>query len=298
MSSTVRLIIGALIIGIGVAAYAAMFTVHEREQALVLQFGEPKRVVKEPGLYFKVPFFQNALYFDKRILDFDARQTEVPTLDQKQLIVDAFARYRIVDPLKFFQAAGTEGNANAQLGTFIEAALRETLGEVPMLRILTEERAVLMTNIADIVNRQAQALGMNVVDVRMKRVDLPEENSQAIFRRMQTQREQEARRIRAEGSKEARQIRAEADKQQRVILAEARKTGEITRGEGDAEAIAIANTAFGQDKDFFDFWRAMQAYEIGLNGETTTFFGQPQGSFLRYFDDIMGSNAAPEGGAN
>ena len=293
MKRWMQLLIGVVVIAAGLSLYSSMFTVNMREQALVIQLGNPKRVITEPGLHFKTPFVQSVIYLDKRVLDFDARRVEVPTLDQKQLIVDAFARYRIVDPLEYFKAVRNEATAHGRLGNFMEASLRETLGGVPMLNILTEERAQLMDDIGDIVNRQAKTLGINVIDVRMKRVDLPEANSNAIFGRMQTQREQEAKLIRAEGDRDAQQIRAEADKQQRIILAEAKKQAEILRGEGDAEGERIYIDAYGQDMDFFDFWRSMQALTKGLSEDTTSYIGSPDGDFFRFFGDMTGRGGKP-----
>ena len=276
-------IIGIAVFIIGVIIYSSTFVIREDEQALVLQFGDPRREVKEAGLNFKVPFIQDAVYFDKRVLDFDASAAEVPTLDQKQLVVDSFARYRIVDPLKFYQTVVFEANAEAQINNIISAALRDAFGQELFTRLMTEKRALLMVGVTKTVDLAARNLGIEVVDVRIKRVDLPEENSQAIFRRMQTQREQEARGIRAEGDKKAREIRADADKQQRVIVAEAKKTSEILRGEGDAVATKLYNQAFGNDRDFFDFYRSLQAMRKGLTGESTSYVGPPRGEFYRFF---------------
>ncbi|MCP4329340.1 MAG: protease modulator HflC [Alphaproteobacteria bacterium] len=297
MKPWLKLALGIVIVVLGIATFMSLYTVNMREQALIIQFGEPIDVVEEPGLHFKWPW-RSVTFFDKRVLDYDARTVEVPTRDQKQLVVDAFSRYRIVNPLKYFQSVRTESDAHARLGNFMEAALRQTLGRVGMLRILTEERAALMDEIGDTVNRQAQALGINVIDVRIKRVDLPEANSQAIFRRMQTQREQEARRIRAEGNRDARQITAEADKQERVIIAEAKKQAEILRGEGDAEAERIYIDAYGQDEKFFDFWRSMQAMSKGLADDTTSYIGSPDGDFFRFFGDQTGTGLSRSPRAN
>ena len=281
--SRTNTIIGIAVFIIGVILYSSTFVIREDEQALVLQFGDPRREVKEAGLNFKVPFIQDAVYFDKRVLDFDASAAEVPTLDQKQLVVDSFARYRIVDPLKFYQTVVFEANAEAQINNIISAALRDAFGQELFTRLMTEKRALLMVGVTKTVDLAARNLGIEVVDVRIKRVDLPEENSQAIFRRMQTQREQEARGIRAEGDKKAREIRADADKQQRVIVAEAKKTSEILRGEGDAVATKLYNQAFGNDRDFFDFYRSLQAMRKGLTGESTSYVGPPRGEFYRFF---------------
>ena len=288
MRNTGVIVILAVIASIFFVGSAAFFTVTETEQVLVRRFGEPKRVITEPGLNFKVPFIDTATYFEKRLLNFDGAAQEIPTVDQKQLIVDSYARYRITDTLKFFQSVGTVAGMEARLPNVINSALRQVLGDVPLSRVLTEERLALMQKSTQIASQNATEFGIEVVDVRLKRVDLPEENSQAVFRRMQTQREQEARKFRAEGDKESRTIRADADKQQRVILAEARKTAEIMRGEGDAEAQAIYNQAYTRDQDFFDFWRSMQAMERGLGSESTTYVGPPTGDFFRYFNNETG----------
>ncbi len=278
-----NLIIGVVILGLGITLMSSVFVIREDEQALVLQFGDPRREVRTPGIFFKVPFIQDTVYFDKRILDYDASAAEVPTLDQKQLVVDSFARYRIVDPLRFYQAVNVESILQGQLNQIISSNLRNVFGEVPLSVLLTRKRAVLMVDISKNVDAGARKLGIKVVDVRIKRLDLPEENSQAIFRRMQTQREQEARRIRAEGDRDARRIRANADKTQRVIVAEAKKKGDITRGQGDAVATKLYNDAFSQDRDFFDFYRSLQAMRKGLTGDSTSYVGPPKGEFYRFF---------------
>lgn len=286
------IVIGVIVLIVGIVASSSMFTVRETEQVLVRQFGEPRRVITEPGLNFKIPFIQTATYFDKRLLDFDAERQEIPTRDQKQLVVDAYARYRITDPLKFFQTVGTVYGFEARLGNIINSALREVLGDVPMSVVLSAKRADLLKRISDRATRDSRGFGVDVVDVRMRRVDLPDENSQAIYRRMQTQREQEARKIRAEGDKDARAIRADADKQKRVIVAEANKKAEILRGEGDAKAQGIYNAAYGKDPKFFDFYRSMQAMQKGLNPETTTFVGTPDSDFFRFFRNEDGAAKA------
>jgi membrane protease subunit HflC len=286
-------IFGAIIaVVIGITAFSSLFVIRENEQALVLQFGNPQRQVDDAGLHFKTPFIQEVIYFDKRVLDYDASAAEIPTLDQKQLVVDAFARYKIIDPLKFYQTVATEAIAESQLNNIINSNLRDSFGQELFTRLMTEKRAQLMTEISKKVDTAMRNLGIQVIDVRIKRVDLPEENSQAIFRRMQTQREQEARRIRAEGDKKAREIRADADKQQRVIVAEAKKTSEILRGEGDAIATKLYNDAFGRDRDFFDFYRSLQAMRTGLTGDTTSYVGPPQGEFYRFFKgESLGSSS-------
>lgn len=285
------LIILGLVVVIFITGISAAFTVRETEQVLVMRFGEPQREITEPGLHFKVPFVDTARFFDKRVLDYDADQQEIPTADQKQLVVNAFARYRITDPLRFFQTVGTERGIEQRFNSLINASLREVIGEVNLSVVLTPERARLMEDFTRIVAREAATFGIEVVDVRIKRIDLPEDNSEAIFQRMTTQRQQEARLARAEGDKEAQRIRAEGDKRQRVIVSEARREAEILRGKGDAEAQGLYNNAYGQDVAFFDFWRSMQAMEKGLGGDTTTFVGAPNSDFFRYFQNETG--AAP-----
>ena len=283
---------GILAIVIGITAFSSLFVIRENEQALILQFGNPQKQVDNAGLNFKTPFIQDVIYFDKRILDYDASAAEIPTLDQKQLVVDAFARYKIIDPLKFYQTVATESIAESQLNNIINSNLRDSFGKQLFTKLMTETRARLMAEISKKVDTAMRSLGIQVIDVRIKRVDLPEENSQAIFRRMQTQREQEARRIRAEGDRKAREIRADADKQQRVIVAEAKKTSEILRGEGDAVATKLYNDAFGRDRDFFDFYRSLQAMRTGLIGDTTSYVGPPQGEFYRFFKgESLGSSS-------
>jgi membrane protease subunit HflC len=278
-----------------VVLLSSTFTVNQWQQALVLQFGQPRQAIKEPGLHFKLPFIQNVIYFDKRVLNLDLAPAEMPTNDQKQVVVEAYAKYIVVDPLKFYQVVRDEGGLRGRVGPIINSNLRGEIGKVPMSEMLTARRAQFMQSITESVNQAAQIYGVNVVDVRMKRVDLPEENSQAIFRRMQTQREQEARRLRAEGLRDGQKIKAEADKQQVVIIADARRQAEVLRGEGDGEATRIYNEAYGKDAAFFDFYRSMQALTQGLNSANTTYVGPPTGDFFRYFgsDHTGGAKPAP-----
>lgn len=286
--AVVGLLIAAVIVAI--VGLSAMFTVDQREQALVVQLGEPKRLITEPGLNFKIPFIQRVFYFDKRVLNYDAPSQEAPTLDQKQVVVESYAKYRIIDALTFFQRVRDESGARQRLGPIINSTLRQELGAIPMQLILTAQRAEFMRDITRQVNEAGKEFGIEVLDVRMKRVDLPQENSEAIFRRMQTQRQQEAARIRAEGARDAQALRAEADKQQVVIVADANRQAQILRGEGDAIATRIYNEAFGNDPEFFDFYRSMQALAEGLSAETTTYVGPPDGDFFRYFG---GGNPRP-----
>jgi membrane protease subunit HflC len=281
-----------ILIGAGVVAAAllvlamsALFTVHQTQQALVLQFGNPKRVVTEPGLHVKVPFIQNAVYIDRRVLDFDAEANELILGDQKRLVVDAFARYRIVDPLRFYQSVGSEELLRGRIDTILDASLRKTLGEVPLFTVLSADRAALMNQIRDQANTETKQFGIDIVDVRIKRADLPAENSQAIYRRMQTEREREAKELRAQGAELAQRIRSRADRERRVIIAEAEKEGQIIRGEGDALAIRIFADAFGKDVDFFSFYRSMQAYRDALGDDSTSFVLSPDSEFFRFFNN-------------
>ncbi|HUC62686.1 MAG TPA: protease modulator HflC [Alphaproteobacteria bacterium] len=285
---------GLLGAGIGVLVlliivFSSMFTVNQAEQALVLRFGKVVRPIEEPGLHFKIPLVENVVYFDRRVLDYDAATAEVPTLDQKQLIVDAFARYRIVNPLRFFQTVNNEAGVEGRLASIINSAVRRVLGDVPLLTVMTPERAALMQRMTKLVDSEASSFGIHVLDVRIKRVDLPEENMEAVIRRMQTQRGQEALKIRAEGDKESRRIHADADMQERVIIAEAKRQAEITMGQGDAEAAETYNEAYGKDPKFFDFWRSMQAMTKAMPKDTTTFVGAPEGDFFRYFNAESGT---------
>ncbi|HJN23707.1 MAG TPA: protease modulator HflC [Rhodospirillales bacterium] len=296
MSKIFLAVIGLVVVVLGVVAVGAVFAVHQAERVLVLQFGNPVRVVDDPGLHFKMPFVQNVVAFDKRVLDFDAKAEEVPTSDQKQLVVDAFARYQIKDPLKFYQTVNNERGMKIRLGNLINANVRAVFGEVTLATLLTADRGKLIRNIADRVKLQGKAFGIEVIDVRLKRVDLPESNSQAIFRRMQTQREQEARQIRAEGQKDAKRIRAEADKQRTIIQANAKKKGDILRGDGEAKAQNTYNAAYGQDREFFDFWVSMNALSEGLSSDSTRYIGPPDGDFFRFFSDSSGSSKKKQPG--
>ncbi|MEM6490400.1 MAG: protease modulator HflC [Pseudomonadota bacterium] len=291
MANRIAIILGVVFFIGAIIVAQTFFIVRETEQALVLRFGQPQSVVTEPGLNVKVPFIETTVFLDKRNLEFDASAEEIPTLDQKQVIVDSFARYRISNPLEFFQTLRNESNAQGRLAAIISSSLRDTISRVPLPRVLTEERASLMDEIAASVNRESAGFGIEIIDVRLKRVDLPEENSNAIFRRMQTQREQEARRIRAEGDRDAQIIRADADKQARVIRADADRQAEILRGEGDAQAERIYLEAYGANAEFFNFYRSLEALRRSATADTTSYVGPPTADFLRMFDN----NAAISG---
>ena len=265
-------------------AFTAAFQVPQWQDAIVLRVGDPVRVItSSPGLHLRWPLIENVLYVDKRILNFDAPAQELLTLDQKRIVISAYVRYQIDDPLIFYRVANNEDRAETQIGSVLVSALRSVIGNVPMTNILTPQRADLMQDITKLLIASAKPYGIRIVDVRFKRVDLPAANSEAVYNRMRTQRAQEATKIRAEGQREARELRAEADKQRVVTMAEARKQGEILRGEGDGDAAKIYADAYGKDPKFFDFYRSMKALETGLSGDTTTFVGSPTGDFFRYF---------------
>ena len=274
-----------------VAGFAALvvlsntfYMVTETQQALVLQFGNPVKAVREPGLQFKIPFIQNVEYMDKRAINLNNPQAEVIMSDQKRVVVDAFALFKITDPLKFYQTVLTIQVAQTRLTNFMNTSLRNVLGQQTFYTVLSGERAVLMADIAENMNLKAKELGITIVDVRIRRADLPEENSQAVFRRMQTERQQEAAEFRAQGREAALQIRSEAERRATVIVAEATRDGEKLRGEGDAERNKVFANAFNRDPEFFDFYRSMRAYEEALaNGETTTMVLSPDSDFFRFF---------------
>lgn len=274
---------------IAAAAYSAIFIVDETEQALVLQFGEPIRVENEPGLKFKLPFIQNVSYFDRRVLDLDSPAQEIIAADQERLVVDAFARYQIIDPLEFFQTVGSIAGAQSRLSTVLNSATRRVLGEVSFSTIVRDDRASLMGRIRDQVNGEADDFGMVIVDVRIRRADLPEANSQAIFQRMQTEREREATEIRAQGEEAGQRIRSRADREVTVLVADATREGEQIRGEGDAERTNIFADAFGRDPEFFSFYRSMQAYEAGFSSGASLVIS-PDSDFFRYFGDQQGGD--------
>jgi modulator of FtsH protease HflC len=261
-----------------------LFTVNQTQQALVLQFGNPVRVVQDPGLNMKVPFVQQVEYFEKRVLDFDAPSVELVLGDQKRLVVDAFARYRILDALRFKQSVGNEASFRGRLEPIIFSSLRSVLGEAPLFTILSQDRNQLMNRIRGEANRALAGFGVELVDLRIKRADLPAENSQAIFRRMQTEREREAKELRAQGAEIGQRIRARADRERRVLIAEAGRESEILRGQGDAEAIRIFAEAFGQDPNFFDFYRSLQAYREALGDGSTSLVLSPDSEFFRFFN--------------
>ncbi|WP_407166203.1 protease modulator HflC [Bradyrhizobium sp. ORS 111] len=271
-----------------IVAYSSMFTVQQTEQALVVRFGRPVAVVTEPGLNFKVPFTDSVISIDKRILDLENPSQEVIASDQKRLVVDAFARYRIKDALRFYTSVGSIQAANLQLTTLLNASLRRVLGEVNFIAVVRDERERLMSRIRDQLDKEADGYGIQVVDVRIRRADLPEQNSQAVYQRMQTERQREAAEFRAQGGQKGQEIRSKADREATVIIAEANSTAEQTRGAGDAERNRLFAEAYSKDQDFFAFYRSMTAYENGLKSSDTRFLLRPDSEFFKYFSSANG----------
>ena len=269
----------------GFAIYLSLFTVKEINQAIVLQFGDPKKIISQPGLQVKIPFIQNVVFLDRRILNLDAPPEEVIASDQKRLIVDAYARFKIVDPLKFYISVGDERVARSRLATIINSRLRGVLGKQSLATLLSEDRSKQMDIIQDDVNAEAQNFGIQIIDVRIKRADLPQANSEAIYKRMQTEREREAKEFRAKGAEMAVTITSTADKEVTVLLANAKKQSEIMKGEGDGQRNKIFAEAFGKDPEFFAFYRAMQAYETALIGGDTSLILSPDSDFFKFFGD-------------
>ncbi len=283
--------IAALVLLALVVAYGTLFTVHQTRQAIVLRFGAPVHVITDSGLNVKYPLMDSVVYIDKRILDIENPAQEVIASDQKRLVVDAFARYKVTKPLLFYQTVGTIEGGNARLITLMNSALRRVLGEATLTHVVRDERAQLMARVREQLESEAQAFGITVVDVRIRRADLPEQNSQAVYQRMQTERQQEAAQIRAEGSQRAQETRAKADRDVTVLLADAQSTGERVRGEGDGERNRIFAEAYGKDADFFAFYRTMQAYEQGLRQNDTRMVLKPDSDFFRFFSDPAGKNS-------
>ena len=276
-----------LVILIVATIYFSVFIVKEVNQAIVLQFGDPKRIIMNPGINFKIPFIQNVVFLDKRILNLDTPPEEVIASDQKRLIVDAFARFQIVDPLKFYSSVGNERVARSRLSTIINSRIRSVLGTQELQTLLSKDRSKQMASIQEGVNNEAENFGIKIVDVRIKRADLPQANSDAIYKRMQTEREREAKEFRAKGAEMAAEITANADKEVTVILANAEKSSQILKGEGDGRRNKIFADAFGQDPEFFAFYRAMQAYEKALIGGETSLILSPDSEFFKFFGNIQ-----------
>ena len=296
MRSPVTGIVTLLVLFIvAVVAYSAVFTVQQTEQALVVRFGKPVDVVTEAGLHFKAPFIDAVIPIDKRILDLENPSQEVIASDQKRLAVDAFARYRIKDALQFYTSVGSIQAANLQLTTLLNAALRRVLGEVTLIQVVRDEREPLMGRIRDQLDKEAGQYGIQVVDVRIRHADLPEQNSQAVYTRMQTERAREAAEFRAQGGQKGQEIKSNADREATVIIAEANSKAEQVRGEGDAERNRLFAEAYGKDPDFFAFYRSMTAYENSLKGGDTRFLLRPDSDFFRFFGRPSGKVAEQSG---
>ncbi|MGY3587453.1 protease modulator HflC [Bradyrhizobium sp. 41S5] len=291
VTGIVSLIVLFIVLAVG---YSSVFTVQQTEQTIVLRFGEPVEVVTDPGLHFKAPW-NSVINVDKRILDLENPSQEVIASDQKRLVVDAFARYRIKNALRYYTSVGSIQAANLQLTTLLNAALRRVLGEVTFITVVRDEREKLMARIREQLDKEADGYGIEVVDVRIRRADLPEQNSQAVYDRMKSERQREAAEFRAQGDQKAQEIRSRADREATVIVADANSTAEQTRGAGDAERNRLFAEAYGKDKDFFAFYRSMTAYENSLKSGDTRFLLRPDSEFFRYFGNANGK--APEAAA-
>jgi membrane protease subunit HflC len=281
-------VLAVLAVIAAIVGYSSLFTVYQTRLALVVRLGQPVRVVTEPGLNFKIPLIDSVIYVDKRILDLENPAQEVIASDQKRLVVDAFARYKIKDALLFYQSVGSIEGANSRLSTLLNAALRRVLGESTLTHVVKDERAGLMARVREQLDREAAQFGITVVDVRIRRADLPEQNSQAVYQRMQTERQREAAEFRANGSQRKQEIQARADRDVTVLVADAQARGDTIRGEGEAERNRIFAEAFEKDPDFFAFYRSMQAYEAGLGHRDTRMVLRPDSDFFRYFADPSG----------
>jgi membrane protease subunit HflC len=284
-------VLAVLVIVVLFVAYLSLFTVYQTRQALVVRLGEPVRIITEPGLHVKIPLIDTVIPIDNRILDLENAAQEVFASDQRRLVIDAFARYRITDPLRFYQTVSNIEGANSRLSSLLNAALRRVLGEATLIHVVRDERAALMARVRDQLDREARAFGIEVVDVRIRRADLPEQNSQAVYQRMQTERQRQAASIRGEGNQKNLEIRAKADRDVTVLVAEAQSKAEQTRGEGDAERNRIFAEAFGKDPGFFAFYRSMQAYEAGLRPNDTRLVLRPDSDFFKYFGNPSGRSA-------
>jgi len=291
LSGVAALVVLLLLIVVG---YSSLFTVQQTEQALVVRFGAPVGApITEPGLHVKAPFIDTVIPIDNRILDLENPAQEIIASDQKRLVVDAFARYRIKNALRFYQSVGSIPAANIQLTALLNAALRRVLGEVTFIQVVRDERESLMGRIRDQLDKQADAYGIAVVDVRIRRADLPEQNSQAVYQRMQTERQREAAEFRAQGGQRAQEIRSKADREATVIVAEANSQADKIRGEGDGDRNRIFAEAYSKDTQFFAFYRAMIAYETSLKNNDTRFVLKPDSEFFRFFNSVNGSVPGP-----
>lgn len=261
---------------------SSIFTVDQRQSAIVFQFGEAVRLIEKPGINIKIPFLQNVRFFDNRVLNVNAEAKELTAADGKRIIVDSFAKYKIVDPIKFFRTVQSYEGANLRLNRMLESAMRKVIGRVNLSTLLTDQRSHLMLSIKENVNSEAKAYGIDIIDARIKRADLPHENSEAIYKRMQTEREKEAKQIRAEGREEGARIRSKAEKESKIIVANAFRDSEIIKGEGDAEAAKIYNQAYSKDPEFYKFYRTLDSYKNSLNKDNTKFVISPSSDYFKY----------------
>ncbi|SIT00584.1 protease modulator HflC [Insolitispirillum peregrinum] len=285
------LLLAVAAIAVAVLAVASLFTVRQTEQAIVVQFGNPRQVIKEPGLHFKIPFIQQVLYYDSRILSLNPRGQEVPLVDQKRIIVDSFARYRIVDPLQFYKAVVNTRVFEDRFGAILNSAVRDNLGSSELADLLTEKRGTVMQNIANSVRQRSSEFGIEVLDVRIGRTDLPDQTSQSVYNRMRSSRISLAKQLRAEGEELKVKIQAEADRDRTVLLADARKNAEILRGEGDAQRNTVLADAYNRDPEFFRFYRSLDAYREALNSGTTMVLS-PDSEFFKYFNTLPGDRSS------
>jgi len=286
MNRTVLAVAGVLVLLAGITAVSATFVVHQTKQALVLQFGNPQRVVQNPGLHFKIPFIQDVVFFESRVLNVDPPPLQVILSDQKRIIIDAFARYRITNPLEYYKAVRTEAVFLDRYGRALNAAVREVIGTKLLPDLLSQDRDIVMQQISLLAETQAQRFGAEVVDVRIGRTELPEDVLNNVYDRMRSEREREANLLRAEGEENARRIRAVSDRQRVVIVAEAERQSSVLHGQGDAARNRILGEAYGRDQEFFDFYRTLEAYRETFTGEdATTLLMAPDSDFFRYFGD-------------
>ena len=294
MSRYITLIIGVVVVALGILALTTLFTIHQTQQSIVLRLGNPVRTITEPGLKMKIPFIETVVFYEKRVLNLDPPVERMILADQKPLLVDSFARYQIDNPLRFFQTVRTERELRVRLGTIVNATIRNVLGNHNLASVLSEERAEIMRQIQEGVNRQATRFGIKIVDVRLRRADLPQQASESVYDRMRSERVREAKEFRAQGFELAQRIKARADREATVIQAEAEREAEILRGEGEGERTRILNDAYGQDTDFFGFYRSMQAYERALSKGTYMVLS-PDSEFFSYFGTTASPSGPPDG---
>lgn len=292
MRMSINLVIGIVVVVLGLIAYGTLFTVSETQQAIVMQFGEPKRVIAEPGLAWKLPLIQNVQYYERRVLNLDPPNENILLADQKRLIVDVFARYRIDNPLLFFQTVRSEENARPRLNTIINGRVRQILGNSTMSSVLSDERVQILRTLRDSVDQETRTFGIALVDVRIRRADLPDETQESVYNRMRSEREREAAEFRAQGFEQAQRITAAADREATVIRAEAQREADILRGQGEGRRTEVLNEAYGQDPEFFNFYRTMQAYTAALGSESTYMVLSPDSEFFSFFNEARGAGAA------